>query len=355
MTLTTVWFVIIAVLWAGFFVLEGFDLGVGMLHRAVAADERERRAAISTIAPVWDGNEVWLIVAGAGMFAAFPSWYATTFSALYLAVVLLLAALIVRGVSFEFGAKVRSARWRSVWSWSSVVGSALIPLLLGITLGAFLAGLPINSSEEYTGSFADLFTPYGVFFGVALVVVCLVHGAVFLALRSTGPVRARATRFATWSALPMALVVTAAAIWTHVLAGKGVLPNLLEIIAILTAFGAAWLCADRMHGWAFLATATTMAAMVLSLFADLYPHVMISSLDAQYSLTVTNSASGSYALKLMTVIVAVFLPIVLLYQGWTYHVFRARIHVEPVGISAGTPGPPSPNGGSVHAADRRTE
>src|ERR1700750_1865896 len=185
MALTTTWFVIIAVLWAGFFILEGFDLGVGMLHRAVGADEDGRTAAVETITPVWDGNEVWLIVAGARMFAAFPGWYATQFSALYLAVVLLLIALIVRGVSFEFGAKVRSARWRTAWSWLLVVGSALIPLLLGIALGDMLAGLPIDSSQEFAGNFADILTPYGIYFGITLVLLCIVHGGLLLAMKLT--------------------------------------------------------------------------------------------------------------------------------------------------------------------------
>ncbi|HEY7008096.1 MAG TPA: cytochrome d ubiquinol oxidase subunit II [Jatrophihabitantaceae bacterium] len=351
MTLTTFWFFVIGVVWAGFFVLDGFDLGVGMLHGFVGRDEDGRRAAISAIAPVWDGNEVWLVVGAAGMFAAFPQWYATTFSALYLVVVVLLAALILRGVAFEFGAKVRDSGWRRRWSWLLALGSLVIPVLLGLVLGDLLAGLPIDSSGEFTGSFADLITGYGVFVGITFAAMCLVHGALFLAIKCTGTVAARAGRAATWLALPGALVVTAYAIWTHVIAGKGVLPNILEVMAILAAFATAWAAVESHFGWAFVAMAATIATAVLSLFADLYPRVMVSTLGSGNDLTVTGAASGSYALTLMTIIVAVFLPVVLLYQGWTYHVFRARIRTggaPPDDAEPATPGP-SPNGGSVRA------
>jgi cytochrome d ubiquinol oxidase subunit II len=349
MKLTTVWFVVIAVLWAGFFVLEGFDLGVGMLHRYIGKDESGRRAAISTVAPVWDGNEVWLVVAGAGMFAAFPDWYATLFSALYLAVVLLLAALIVRGVSFEFRAKVRDERWRTVWSWTLVIGSLFIPLIIGIALGDLLAGLPINSSFEFTGSFADIFTGYGVFVGLTLVVLCVLQGALFMCIKTTGRISARAGRVASWLSVPTVLVVLAFVIWTRVSSGNGVLPNPLEIIAVFAVIAVAWLAVDGHYGWAFAAMATTIAAVVLALFGDLYPRVMVSSLSSNYDLTVTNAASGSYALKLMTVIVVIFLPVVLIYQGWTYHVFRARIQDLPAVPATGDPSPDGA-GDTAHAA-----
>src|SRR5215475_14810810 len=188
------WFIIIAILWTGFFILEGFDFGVGMLHDAVGTDDASRRAAINTIGPLWDGNEVWLIVAGAAMFAAFPGWYATMFSGLYLALVVLLCALMARGVSFEYRGKSTSARWRSSWSWLLAVGSLLAPFLIGLALGDLLNGLPIGANHEYTGSFWDLFTGYGVFTGITLVAICLLHGAVFIALKTSGDVRFRAGR-----------------------------------------------------------------------------------------------------------------------------------------------------------------
>jgi cytochrome bd ubiquinol oxidase subunit II len=186
MTFQIVWFILIAVLWSGFFVLEGFDFGVGMLKGVVGRTDDERRVALNTIGPLWDGNEVWLIVAGAGMFAAFPEWYATMFSAFYLALVLLLVALIVRGVSFEYRGKRDSARWRGGWDLVSGIGSLVAPLLIGIALGDLLAGLPIDSNFEYTGTFWNLLTPYGVFTGITLTLLCVLHGATFLSLNATG-------------------------------------------------------------------------------------------------------------------------------------------------------------------------
>src|SRR5690348_366896 len=180
MSLETLWFVVVAVFWTGFFVLEGFDLGVGVLHTAVGRDDEERRVAINAIGPFWDGNEVWLIVAGASMFAAFPGWYATMFSALYLGLLLLLVALIARGVSFEFRGKVRAPRWRKTWTWGTTLGSAVIPLVVGIGLGDLIAGLPVDSSHEFTGDFADIFQPYGVVLGLTLLAPCALHGATFL-------------------------------------------------------------------------------------------------------------------------------------------------------------------------------
>ena len=192
MQLHTIWFIIVVVFWIGFFVLEGFDFGVGALHRLIGKTELERRVAINTIGPWWDGNEVWLIVAGASMFAAFPGWYATMFSALYLALVVLLLALFARGVSFEYRGKRESARWRAGWSWALTVGSVLIPLLVGVALGDLLYGLPINANHDYTGNFFDLLTGYGLMTGVTLLALCLLHGATFLALRTTGEMRDRA-------------------------------------------------------------------------------------------------------------------------------------------------------------------
>lgn len=196
MELPVVWFAIIAVLWTGFFVLEGFDFGVGVLHWFVGRDETERRVAINSIGPFWDGNEVWLIVGGAAIFAAFPGWYATMFSSLYLALVLVLVALIVRGTAFEYRGKGKTQRWRTSWSWGLVISSALVPLLLGVGLGDLLAGVPIGSDQEYAGTFWDLLTPYGLLTGVTFLVLCLLHGATFLSLKTTDAVRARSHRFA---------------------------------------------------------------------------------------------------------------------------------------------------------------
>src|SRR5262245_22146185 len=194
MSLEVFWFSVVAVFWTGFFVLEGFDFGVGILHRFVGHTDIERRIAINTIGPFWDGNEVWLVVGGAAIFAAFPGWYATWFSAGYLALVLLLVALIMRGVSFEFRGKVDVPGWRHTWSGTLTVGSLLAPLVIGIALGDLLAGLPVAGNQEFTGSFLDLFTPFGLWTALTLVLLCLLHGATFLALRTTYALRHRALR-----------------------------------------------------------------------------------------------------------------------------------------------------------------
>ncbi|MGH3795271.1 MAG: cytochrome d ubiquinol oxidase subunit II [Pseudonocardiaceae bacterium] len=328
MTLVSFWFIVIAVLWTGFFVLEGFDLGVGMLHGVIGRDEAGRRAAINTIGPLWDGNEVWLVVAAAAMFAAFPGWYATMFSGFYLVVVLLLVGLIVRGVSFEFRGKVDGARWRRTWDGLMIGGSVLVPLLIGLALGDLLHGVPIDAHQEYAGSLVDLLTAYGLFVGLTFVVLSLLHGSTFLALKTTGELRQRAGRLARRIAPVTGLAVLAFAIWTHVIADQGFLPNLVEVAAVLAVFAAAWLVTEGRDGWAFTATTFAMATCVLSLFVALYPRVMVSSTSPAYDLTVHNTASGSYALGVMTVVAVVLFPLVILYQAWTYHVFRERVRPE---------------------------
>jgi cytochrome bd ubiquinol oxidase subunit II len=327
----TFWFVVIAVLWTGFMVLEGFDFGVGLLAGVVGRDEVGRRVAIGTIGPVWDGNEVWLVVAAAGMFAAFPGWYATLFSALYLAVVLLLVGLILRGVTFEFRDKRDSPRWRRGWDAALVFGSLLTPLLIGVTLADLLHGLPINAQQEFVGNFGDLLSGYSVLGGLTFVLMCVLHGGTFLALKTSGDVRDRAIRVAHRVAPVTAAAVVAFVIWTHVLADKGFLLNVVELIAILAVLIAVWLVRVDRDGWAFVATAATIGTVVLSIFNGLYPRVLVSTVDPAFSLTVDNTASAPYALKVMTVIVVVLLPAVMVYQGWTYYVFRKRLSRADVG------------------------
>ena len=326
MTLSTVWFVIVAFFWTGFFVLEGFDFGVGALHKVVGRTDLERRVAINTIGPVWDGNEVWLVVAGASMFAAFPPWYATWFSALYLALWLLLAALIIRGVSFEFRGKSDRPGWRATWSWTLTIGSVLAPVLFGVGLGDLLAGLPIDAEGDFTGSFLDLLTGYGVFVGVALLTLCLFHGATFLSIRSTGVVRERSQALARRLSLPAAALVAGFLVWTFALARPGIwavlalaVPLFAVVIAVPLVRG------DRTAGRAFAATAVSIGGVIAALFACLYPRLLISTTDSAYTLTVGNSSASSYSLTVMTVVAAVMVPLILLYQGWTYYVFRARV------------------------------
>jgi cytochrome d ubiquinol oxidase subunit II len=325
MSLIPFWYIIIAILWTGFFILEGFDFGVGMLHSVIGTDEAGRRAAINTIGPLWDGNEVWLIVAGAGMFAAFPGWYATMFSAYNLALVLLLAALIVRGVAFEYRGKRDAARWRRTWDVLLTVGSLLAPLLIGVALAGLLHGLPINSSQNYTGSFWDLLQPYALFTGIILVLVCLLHGATFLCLKTTGDMRERSWQVARRVAPFTGAAVTGFIIWTHVTAGTTFFLNVIELLAVLAVLAAVWLVYEHREGFAFAATTVTIASCIVAIFVDLYPNVMVSSTNPANNLTVHNTASGAYSLKVMTVVVIILLPVVLAYQTWTYYVFRRRV------------------------------
>jgi len=325
MTLVNVWFIIIAVLWTGFFVLEGFDFGVGILHRYLARDEADRLTVINTIGPLWDGNEVWLVVAGAAMFAAFPGWYATMFSAMYLALALVLVALILRGVAFEFRGRDTGTGWRRTWSILLVVGSVVAPFLIGVALGDLLQGLPIGSDQEYAGTFWDLLQPYALWVGITLVAICNLHGATFIALKTTGEVRDRAKKLAKRLAPFVAVIVAVFAIWTHVIAGKGVLPNIVEIAAILAIVAAAWFAGEERDGWAFALTTFVMAATIVSIFTELFPRVMVSTNGPATDLTISNTASGSYTLKLMTVIFVIIFPVVAAYQAWTYHTFRRRL------------------------------
>jgi cytochrome bd-type quinol oxidase subunit 2 len=325
MTLVSFWFIVLVVFWTGFLVLEGFDFGVGMLHGLVGRDEQGRRVALGAIGPLWDGNEVWLIVAAAGMFAAFPGWYATMFSGFYLAFVLLLVALIARGVSFEFRDRRDSRRWRRTWAAATTGGSLLAPLLIGVALGNLLHGVPIGTDQEYAGTFADLLNPYSLFCGATVVLLCLLHGASFLALKTAGEVRRRSLRAGRRIAPLAAAAVLGFAVWTQVMAGNGVAPLLVEAVAVVAAVAAALLLGRGRDGRAFAATSLAMAAVVVSIFVNLYPRVMVSTLGSSTDLTIHNTSSAPYSLKVMTVAAVALFPVVLAYQAWTYYVFRRRV------------------------------
>jgi len=329
MQLHTVWFVLITILWIGFFVLEGFDFGVGALHVFLGRSDTERRVLINTIGPWWDGNEVWLIVAGASMFAAFPQWYATMFSAFYLALVLLLVALFGRGVSFEYRGKRESERWRTGWSWALAIGSILIPLLVGVALGDLLHGLPIDSNKEFTGNFFSLLTGYGLMTGVTLVALSLLHGATFLTLRTTGELRDRAHSAARSIGIVAIVVNLAWVVWTLVVIGGGTVPEPTQIFGMIAVIIATVLATTDNDAFAFAASGFGIAAAIGQLFISLYHNVMVSSTNHAYNLTVDNAAAGHYGLVVMTVVAVLFLPIVLLYQGWSFRVFRRRVSAPP--------------------------
>jgi cytochrome d ubiquinol oxidase subunit II len=335
MNLQIFWFCLIAMLWGGYFVLEGFDFGVGMLLPFLPRDDRERGAMFESIGPVWDGNEVWLVVAGAATFAAFPAWYGTMFSGFYLALLLILFFLIVRAISFEWREKSEGKRWRNVWMWANAGGSTGIALIWGIGLSNLLHGLPLDSDGTYVGNFWDLFSGYTVLGGVAFVLLFAFHGASFLTLRTSGDLCVRAAVAARRLAIPAVAVAAGFLIWTVAVAvdrnDKDVFPPVLPAAIAIAAFLlAALLVYNRRSGAAFALSSLGTLSLVATLFTSLYPRVMVSSPDFANSLTVSGAASAHYSLAVMSVVALICTPLVLLYQGWTYYVFRARVTGEEV-------------------------
>jgi cytochrome bd ubiquinol oxidase subunit II len=330
MDLQVFWFCLIAALWAGYFLLEGFDFGVGMLLPFLPRDERQRRAMFETIGPVWDGNEVWLVVAGAATFAAFPAWYGTMFSAFYLALLLVLCLLIVRVLSFEWREKRDSPRWQATWMWANTIGSTGAALVWGVGLSSLLYGLPIDSDGHFTGDLLDLFSPYTVAVGIAVVLLFAFHGATFLTLRTTGDLCERAARAARRLSIPAAAVGSVALTWTVAVAidrnDKDLFPPVVPAVLGIAALVLAVVFVFRARsGLAFTMTAVGTVLVVSTLFTGLYPRVIVASNDFANSLTVEGASSSHYALAVMTVAALILTPLVLLYQGWTYYVFRHRI------------------------------
>ena len=327
--LQTLWFILIAVLWMGFFVLEGFDFGVGMLLPFLGGQDDERRALINTIGSTWDGNEVWLITAGGAMFAAFPEWYATMFSAFYLALFLLLVSLIIRGISFEYRSKDASPRWRHTFDWMIAVGSFLAPLLLGIAFCNLARGLPIDGKMIFTGNFLTLINPYGLIGGVTMVSVFLLHGANFLALRLESDLRDRAREAARklyWAAAAaVVLLAIATYIYTDISTKIGVNPGIVPIGAVAVLLFSIYFINRRREGWAFAFTGLHIALVQVGFFTLMFPRVMISSSNPAWSLTIYNASSSHYTLGVMSIVALIFLPIVLAYQAWTYYIFRRRV------------------------------
>ncbi|WP_199571529.1 cytochrome d ubiquinol oxidase subunit II [Streptomyces murinus] len=331
MELHDVWFVLIAVLWIGYFFLEGFDFGVGILTGLLARDRTERRVLINTIGPVWDGNEVWLITAGGATFAAFPEWYATLFSGFYLPLLVILLCLIVRGVAFEYRAKRPGERWQRNWEsalfWTSLVSA----FLWGVIFGNIVRGVKIDRNMEYVGGIGDLLNPYALLGGLVTLTLFTFHGTVFTVLKTVGDIRERARRLALVLGLVTAVLALAFLLWTQ--AAHGDDTSLVALIAAVLALLAA-LAANQAgrDGWAFALSGLTVVAAVAMLFLTLFPEVMPSLLNADWSLTVTNASSTPYTLKIMTWCAGIATPIILIYQGWTYWVFRKRIgtqHIAP--------------------------
>lgn len=326
MELTTVWFGLIAVLFTGYFILEGFDFGVGVLARLIGRTEPERRAALSTIGPVWDGNEVWLITAGGAMFAAFPEWYATLFSGFYLPLLLILIALILRGVALEYRDKRPETQWRTRWDNAILAGSVIPAALWGVAFANIVAGVPLDADHEYTGTLLTLLNPYALLGGATTTALFITHGAVFLALKTTDDLRHRARRVASWTGLAAVALAGAFLAWTLTIRANPTAVTLAVTAALALVAG---LAANqvRREGWAFTGTATAIGLAVAALFATLFPTVLPSTTDPAGTLTTTNAASTPYTLTIMTWVAAALTPVVLLYQGWTYWIFRRRVSV----------------------------
>lgn len=344
MELTTVWFILITVLFVGYFVLEGFDFGVGMLMPVVAKNEAERRAIVTTLGPVWDGNEVWLLVGGGALFAAFPEWYATLFSGFYLPLFLILVGLIMRGVAFEYRSKRSSMTWRRRWDAAIWVGSFLPALLWGVAFANIVRGVPLEPATSdygnviYTGGFWYLLNPYALLGGLTTLTLFLTHGAVFLALKTAGTIQERSQALAIKLGLVATVVAVIFLLWTQMAYSDKAWTWALVAIAAVAWLAGIYMNMQGREGWSFVFTALTIGGAVIYLFSVLYPNVMPSTISDEYSLTIYNASSTPYTLRIMTIVAVIFTPIVLAYQAWTYWVFRKRVSPSDI---------PNPEEGSL--------
>ncbi|WP_109525236.1 MULTISPECIES: cytochrome d ubiquinol oxidase subunit II [Nocardia] len=337
MNLQEFWFLLIGVLFTGYFVLEGFDFGVGMLMPVLGkGSDARRRVVLNTIGPVWDGNEVWLLTAGGAMFAAFPEWYASLFSGFYLALLLVLVALIVRVCAIEYRSKIDDPRWRGWCDAGIGIGSWVPALAWGWIFGNVVHGVPLEADKNIGGSVGDLFGPYALLGGLTTGLLFALHGAIFINLKTGGDVRADSLRIARLLLVPTAVVVAAFGIWTQLAHGTGWtwIPLAAAVIGLVVA--AVSVLAGR-DGWAFTGTTVTIAAATVLLFGSLFPNVLPSTISDAFSLTVDNASSTPYTLKVMSWAAVIVTPVVLGYQGWTYWVFRKRITVEQIPAPIGLP------------------
>ena len=330
--LQTLWFILIAVLWIGFYFLEGFDFGVGMLLPFLGKKDKERRVIINTIGPVWDGNEVWLLTAGGATFAAFPHWYATLFSGFYLAFFLLIVGLILRGIAMEYRSKDSSPKWRSTFDWMIAVGSFLPSFLLGTAFANLASGVPINADMIYTGNLFTLLNPFGLIGGITMVSVFLLHGANFLTLKLDGDMRDRTRQVSKklYVAAAIAVIVLAITtyIYTDITTKLGINPGITPIASVVVLLATIIFINRKMEGWAFISTGVHIILTQIAFFTLMFPRVMISSTDPAYNLTIYNASSSQYSLSVMSIIALIFIPFVLLYQGWSYYMFRKRISTD---------------------------
>jgi cytochrome d ubiquinol oxidase subunit II len=329
MDLNILWFILLTVLFSGFFLLEGFDYGVGILLPFIAKEDQERRAVINTIGPVWDGNEVWMITAGGAMFAAFPHMYATLFSGFYVALVFMLLGLIVRGVAFEFRGKREDPTWRKSWDMAIFVGSLIPALLWGVTIANLMRGVAIEADLNYYGGLFPLLNLYSLFGGLVFLSLFIVHGASFLGIKLDGKIKQKAKDLGGKVWIVAVVLTVAFLIWTYFATDilnnpgyDGLIPAILAAIALL-AYG--WFLRKGKEGWTFICGAIVIVLATVMVFSGLFPRLMISTLDPDYSLTIYNASSSPYTLKVISIVAAIFMPVILVYQGWTYWIFRKRL------------------------------
>lgn len=332
MNLNILWFVLVAVLYIVFFLLEGFDFGVGILLPFLGKTDIRRRAMINTIGPHWDANEVWLLTAGGATFAAFPQWYATLFSGFYLPLFLLLMALIVRGVAFEFRGKDDNPRWKALWDGCIFAGSLLAPLLLGVAFVNLWAGVPVDANHQYAGGFFNLLNPFALLGGIMTVAIFTLHGALFLGMKTGGELLQASQALARKIWLPVVVITLAFLIWADVaivFKRIGLDPGVIAISVIITLLASGYFVRKNQSAWAFLMTSLTIVLALVVLFSTMYPNVMLSSLNPDWSLTIYNAASSTRTLQIMTVVAFILVPIVLAYQVWNYWIFRRRVEEKP--------------------------
>lgn len=329
MSLNVLWFILIAILFIGFFFLEGFDFGVGMATRLVAKDQRERSLMVNAIGPFWDANEVWLITGGGAIFAAFPNWYATMFSGYYIPLFVVLLSLIGRGVSFEFRSKVPTSKWMNVWDWTIFMGSLLPPFLLGVLFTSLLKGMPIHQDMNMTAGFTDYINIYSIWGGITVALLCYFHGLNFLSLKTEGLIRERATALAqkvVFLVLAALVVFVGLSIVMTDIFNVRLIPEIILVALIVVSYVMSYVFnIQKREGFAFTMSGLGLAFTVTSIFVGLFPRVMISSINKAFDLTVYNASSGAYSLKVMTIVAVTVLPFVLGYTIWCYYIFRKRV------------------------------
>ena len=324
MQLNMIWFLIVGFLFIGYFVLDGFDFGVGMALPFLGKDDTDRRVLINTIGPVWDLNETWVLVAGASLFASFPEWYASLFSGFYLALLLILAALIVRGVAFEYRGKGDSAKWRKTFDWMITIGSALPALLWGVAFANIVQGVPLNSHHVYTGNLFTLLNPYGLLGGLVTLTLFFTHGLIFITLKTDGEIKDRSRELAKKAGYVTTVLAASFLVWT-LISHFSLFGFILTALAALSLIAAQWANFARREGVSFSLMVLTIVFAVGSLFAALFPNVLPSTTNAAFSLTIQNASSSQYTLTVMSWVAVIMIPFVLAYQTWTYWVFRKRI------------------------------